>query len=153
MKTLLLISILFGSLISSSQIVAQSPNDTVNITLSVQARDLEFIASALFDKPEMEDVYDSTKIRFRTGESPTGNTPVSITAYARDWFAIYIALLNNELAWHSGTKSRLEALLTTAGGTYAFVLDKLTALNDYLKNSFQQARQQGRQKLRRNNKL
>lgn len=135
----------------NSQIIAQSPNDSVKITLSVQARDLEFITFSLFERPEYEDLYDSVKVAFRNKQNPPqGSTAVPITAIAADWFRVYQSLIQNELAWHSGTKNRFEALLTAAAASHPFITDKLTSLTAYLDNSFTEARRQGRQKLRRN---
>jgi hypothetical protein len=149
-KGIFILLIALAGFTGNSQLIAQSPNDSVKITLSVQAKDLEFFASYLFEKPEYEDLYDSVKIAFRgKGNPPQGNTAVPITAIAGDWFRVYQSLIHNELAWHSGTKTRFENLPTAAAAQNPFITDKLASLTAYFDNSFTEARRQGRQKLRR----
>lgn len=151
MKKILFIGFFFISLNSFCQLVPANPNDTVKISLPVQARDLEFIASFLFENPSLEDLYDSVKVKFRNGVAPSGNEVVSITAKSAEWFTVYESLVQNVVAYNNNVKQRVEALLTTAGTTHTFIIDKLTSLSAYLETSYQQARQQGRRKLKRNN--
>ena len=53
--------------------------DSVKITISPQARDLEYIASFLFNSFEGQELFDSCKIKFRIPSPPTGTTTVSVT--------------------------------------------------------------------------
>jgi hypothetical protein len=132
--------VIFLSLKSFSQ-------DSVKITISPQARDLEYISSFIFNDFEGQELFDSCKVKFRVVIPPTGNTSVSITAYTMDWYTTFLRLKNDPTALKANCTSRIEALLRAINQTY--LNSKLDLLDIADTNTFQAMRQFGRDRLRR----
>jgi hypothetical protein len=92
--------------------------DSVKVTISVQARDLDYCGSFMFSDNALENVYDSVKVKFRVQNPPNGTTAVSVTAYTVDWIAL-IGKLNLDIyAIKANTFSRVETLLRGVGQPY-----------------------------------
>jgi hypothetical protein len=120
--------------------------DSVRVTISPQVRDLEYIAFYIFNDNAVEDIYDSLKVRFRVQSPPTGNTPVSCTAYAADWLSIITRLKTDQIAIKANCTSRIETLLRAAS---VYITGKLNIIDVADSDQFQAIRQFGRSKLRR----
>lgn len=121
--------------------------DSTKVTINVQVRDLEYIGSKIYNITEAEEIYDSIKIKFRISNPPTGNTNVSVTAYTMDWLAVFATLKGNAVAINSNCTSRVESSLRAVGQTY--LTNKLDALDTKYQDVFQNKRQLGRSKLKR----
>lgn len=122
--------------------------DSVKLTFSPQARDLEYIAS-ISSMDYDEGFFDSVKYKFRVQNEPTGNTPVSITLYTIDIITGFQKLKNDPTALKSNCASRIETLLRGLNNVYLTgKLDEIDA-NDV--STFQTMRQVGRFKLRKKN--
>ena len=139
-KILLSVAILF-SLTSFSQ-------DSVKITITPQTRDLEYIASFIFNDFDNQELFDSCKAKFRVQSPPTGNTTVSITAYTVDWYTVFVRLKNDALALKANCTSRIETLLRAVNQVY--LTGKLDDLDAADINTVQAIRLFGRSRLRRN---
>lgn len=141
MKKLLTILAIFFSFSSFGQ-------GTVNITLQVQTRDIEYIASiGIIKGDNVENLWDSLKVKFRVANPPTGNTTVSITATTDEWFYIFLPLKTDYISITQNCTSRLEALLRAVNQSY--LTAKLDLLDTQIQDSYQTARVVGRFKLRK----
>lgn len=140
MKKLLTAIVLIVSLNSFAQ-------DSVKVTLPVQARDLEYIGSFIFNDNSTEELYDSIKVKFRVPNPATGNTTVSVTAYTLDWLSVLNRLNNDATALKAQCTKRVSDLLRAVNQPY--LTGKLNALDVADQNTFQSMRQFGRSKLRR----
>lgn len=122
--------------------------DSTIITIQVQARDLEYIASAIFNDNDFEEVFDSIKVKFRKVENPpTGNAAVQVSGYVTDWTRIAIRLKGDITALSSNCANRVETVLRATGDTYLIAqLDQWDAAQV---TRFSNMRQFGRDKLRR----
>lgn len=141
MKKIILALAVLISLQSFSQ-------DSVKITITPQARDLEYIGSFIFNSNENEDLYDSLKVKFRIVNPPTGNTTVSVTGYTEDWLRVYNRLINDATALKANCTSRLGTILRAVNQVY--LTGKLDDIDVADGQTFQTMRRFGRQKLRRN---
>ena len=139
-KVLTIIAILF-----SCNVFAQ----TENVTITPQARDIEYIAAFIYNDNSVEDLYDSLKAKFRVVTPPTGNTTVSITATSLDWFVTFQRLKTDHIALKASCTGRIEALLRAAN--VAYLTTKLNELDVTDLNNFQSFRTFGRTRLRRTN--
>ena len=122
--------------------------DSVKITITPQARDLEYIGSFIFNDNSTEDLYDSLKVKFRIVNPPTGNTTVSISGYTEDWLRVYNRLNNNATALKANCTTRIATILRAVNQVY--LTRELDAIDIADSQTFQTIRQLGRQKLRRN---
>lgn len=141
MKKILLIILILASFAARSQ-------DSVKITIAPQARDLEYIASIAFSDNALENFFDSLKILFRVPTPPTGSTTVSFTAYTMDWVLLIQRLKTDEVAIQANCTSRIEVLLRAVGQT--FLTGKIDDVDADKAGVFQNRRQFGRSRLRRN---
>lgn len=121
--------------------------DSTKITVNVQARDLEYIGSFIFNDNSLEELYDSIKVKFRVATPPTGNNTVSVTAYTLDWLIVISKLNNDDCALKALCTKRVVDLLRAVNQPY--LTGKLNALDAADQNTFQSMRHFGRSKLRR----
>ena len=121
--------------------------DSVRVTINVQARDCEYIGGFLFNDNTAEDLYDTLKAKFRVANPPTGNTTVSVTGYTQDWLNVASRLNNDATAIKALCTRRVLDLLVAVN--QAYLTGKLTALDTSDTITFQSHRQFGRSKLRR----
>lgn len=111
MKKIFFSIAIFFSLTSFSQ-------DSTIITISPQARDVEYFSAFIYDSYNHQEIFDSAKVKFRVANPPTNNTAVSITGYTIDWIELYLRLSNDALAIKNGCKGRIETLLRNLNQSY-----------------------------------
>lgn len=105
--------------------------DSVKVTLNVQARDLEPTGNYLYTRLELETYMDTVKAKFRIPNPPTGTTTMSITAYTIDWILLMRVLKGDVARVKAGTAARVETLLRAVGQTYlTAALDAIDAADD-----------------------
>jgi len=121
--------------------------DSTKVTINVQARDCEYIGSFAFNLNEVEEVYDSIKIKFRVEVPPTGITDVSITAYTVDWLKVFQMIKEDAVSIKANCTSRIETSLRAVNQIY--LTGKLDAIDVSDTDMFQAKRQFGRAKLKR----
>jgi hypothetical protein len=122
--------------------------DSTKVTITAQARDLEYIGSFSFIDNQLENIYDSIKVKYRVPNPPANaTTQVSVTGYTVDWLEVMRRLKNDATAVKSGSTGRVEVLLRAVNQPF------LTAAIDQMDTSdiltFTTQRLFGRQKLRR----
>lgn len=139
MKKILLIILLLPALAQAQ--------DSTKIQVSIQARDIEYIASVAsfdFDEP----FFDAVKSKFRVQTPPTGNTTVIVDSmYIKDWLSLFVKIKNDAQALKANCVSRVETILRAVGNS--FLNGKLDAIDTDDGNVFQERRGLGRKKLKR----
>jgi len=139
MKKILSLIAVFISLNSFGQ-------DSVKVSLTIQARDIEYMA-ALFSKETDDDFFDAVKHKFLVSDPPTGVTNVTFdsTLYIVDILRGFTRLKHDETAISAGCTDRVEAILRALNNIYLTgKLDQLDADNT---QTFQTMRGVGRRKL------
>ena len=126
---------------------AQQDSSLIKITVSPQARDIEYISSIFYNNNDIEDFYDTVKSKFRVQNPPVGFTTVAFAATLQDWYVIFQRLINEPIALKSGCTTRIEALLRATGQSY--LITKLNNINTSDTDSFQSMRIFGRNRLRK----
>lgn len=133
-------------LLISSMAKAQ---DSVLVTISQQARDIEYMAPYLFNNNNVENLYDTLKVKFRVQNEPTGNNTVNVTGLAMDWVVVITHLKSDKVAINTGCTGRVEALLRAVALPY--LTTKMDALVIADTDAFQAGRKFGRFLLTRKN--
>ena len=128
--------------------LASYSQDSVKVTIALQARDAEFIASIIFTDNGQEEMYDSLKTKWRNiPNPPTGTNTLNITAYTTDFLSLYRRLNDNTVSIKSGTVSRLKASLIAVNQVY--LTGKLNDEDIKDTDTFQAGRVFGRSRLKR----
>lgn len=139
-------NILFALLLISGSIKAQS--DSAKITVTIQARDCEYMGSFIAFHPDYEDLFDAMKLKFRVANPPTGTTNVVIdTIYTIQWVRVSERLRDDPYAIGGNVYSRVDAALRAINNSY--LTSRLDALNNRDTELFTNYRTLGRLKLRR----
>ena len=140
-KFLLVIAILF-----SLQSFAQVDSAGKKVSVSLQARDIEYIAANLY--AEMEDVFDAAKAKFRVQTPPTGNTLVALDSITlTDLLLIDKILRNNADAVKANIYSRVNTSLKALNEI--FLTGRLNRRDIEDTDSITALRKIGRRKLRK----
>lgn len=139
-------NILFALLLITLSAKAQS--DSAKITVTIQARDCEYIGSFVAFHPDFEDLFDAMKLKFRVSSPPTGTTNVVIdTIYTIQWVRVSERLRDDPMAIGGAVFSRVDAALRAISNSY--LTARLDALNNRDTELFTTNRTLGRLKLRR----
>lgn len=125
--------------------------DSVKLTLSIQARDLEYVSAGILRAEIFETVWDSVKIKFRVQTPPAGNALVSVTGYTIDFYNLYLGVKNDPVAKEANCAARFETALRASN--QAYLIGLLNAVDSSAttaaQQAFQNVRQAGRSRLRR----
>lgn len=142
MKTLiffLLISLTGFSQVDSSKI---------KITVSLQARDCEYLGSFVPFNENYEDIFDGIKAKFRVANSPTGNTVVQIdTVQIIQWINVSVKIRSDAIAILAGIHTRLDNALRAVNIDY--LTNRLNVYATADTTTYTSNRNLGRFKLRR----
>ena len=141
MKKILSLIVILISLQSFSQ-------DSVKLTFSIQARDVEYVAS-ISSMDSDEGFFDSVKHKFRVQNEPTGTTLVPMTLYTIDVLNGFTRLKNDPTALKANCTSRIETILRALNDAY--LTGKLDEMDANDTATFQTMRQVGRFKLKKKN--
>lgn len=110
---------LFGAVLIAFASFAQGDSSRATITVSVQARDLSWIANFTWQEPIFEDLDSIMKTKWRVPNRPSGTTNVSIPGVqVRAWWWILLKLSYDPVAIHTNIVSRLSAVLNAAGNSW-----------------------------------
>lgn len=141
----ILIAFLFLPLLCHAQV----DSSTIKITVSAQARDIEFFTGYTFGNPAYELLFDATKTKFRVANPPTNTTIVQIdTIEAGTWLSLLNDLRQDPIAIQAGIINRIEAAVRAAGNTW--VNNTLITGNAAQIAQAIGRRLEGRKRLRRN---
>jgi hypothetical protein len=92
--------------------------DSVEITLSIQARDVEYISGFIWNNDFYENLVDSIKPAYRKLVNPTATTPVVIKGYTKDFIEVVKMLRNDVCALKNNSDTRLISLLSALNIPY-----------------------------------
>lgn len=128
---------------------ASKAQDSVKISATIQARDLELMAY-LCSFEQDEEWFDSVKVKFRLQNPPTGNNQVAIgELYTVDWIRAYSRLHWNPIAIKAGAVGRVGTVLKAINQPY--LTARITAMESVDTAEYLNARQYGRLRLRKSN--
>lgn len=144
MKNLLIILLAISPFLGYSQ----TDSAALKISLSIQARNAEYIVSQISNKDEYEDLYDSAKAKFRVANPPLNNIVIDIdNVETHLWLSIMNIVRKDYLAIQAGIFIRMDAILRAKNN--AFIIRKLNEMNSLDTKAYQEARTAGRNRLRR----
>ena len=92
--------------------------DSVEITLSIQARDVEYISGFIWNNDFYENLVDSIKPAYRKLVNPTPTTVVKVTGYKKDFIEVVKMLRNDVCAIKNNSDTRLISLLSALNIPY-----------------------------------
>lgn len=139
-------NILFALLLVTSNVIAQDENTKVTVT--IQARDCEFLGYFISNAPEYEDLYDGMKVKFRVASPPLGTTNVQLdTIPIGQWLSVSTKLRIDPYAIGGSVYSRVDAALRAVGNSY--LTARLNAMDAGDTEVFTSFRTLGRFRLRR----
>jgi hypothetical protein len=94
-------------------------NDNTKVTVTLQARDCEFIGSFIAFNESFEDMFDGMKLKFRVTSPPQNTTNVVIdTIPIGQWLALSAKLRTDPYAIGGSVWARYDAALRAANNTY-----------------------------------
>jgi hypothetical protein len=119
--------------------------DSVEITLSIQARDVEYITGFIYNNDFYENLVDSIKPAYRKLINPSSSTPVVIKGYTKDFIEVVKMLRNDVCAIKNNIDTRLLTLLSLLNVPY--INAKLTGFTDADNSQFTYGRSAGKWRL------
>jgi hypothetical protein len=135
-------------LVVSLNCFAQVDSAHTTITVSVQARDLAYIANFTSIDPIFEDLDSTMKTKFRVTSPPSGTTTVSIPGIqVRAWLTIFIRLLNDPIAVNANVLSRIQTVLN--GSANGWIVFRISRETNNMVNQMQAAVQAGAARLQK----
>jgi len=142
MKTILLIIVLAFALQTKAQV-----SDSVEITLSIQAKDVEYISAFIFSNEFYDNLTDSIKQSYRKLNNPSNSTPVSITGYTKDFIEVVRMVRNDVTAIKNNVDTRLISLLSALN--VAYINTKIQGFTDADNSQYAYGRQLGKFRITR----
>lgn len=119
--------------------------DSVEITLSIQARDVEYISGFIWNNEFYESLVDSIKPVYRKLVNPTPTTVVKVTGYTKDFIEVVKMLRNDVCAIKNNADTRLISLLSALNIPY--INTKITEFNNTDNSQFQYGKSAGKWRL------
>ena len=141
-KLILFLVLIFSSLLSRTQNL-----DSSFVSVTLAAKDYEFISSIIYTNINVEQLKDSMVVKMRVGNPPNNNTPVTITAMIKDWVIVYELLQESTVANVSGIYSRITTQFNNSNNQ--LMINKMQSYVDYYDQMYLNMRQGGKRKLRR----
>lgn len=143
MKKLIILSLLIPVFAS-----AQIDSSQLKITVTLQARDAEFIGFFIGHNIDYEDLFDGLKAKFRVASPPTGTTNVTVdTIPIAQWLSVSAKLRTDPYAIGGSVFSRIDAALRAVNHSY--LTGRLNVMDATDTEVFTNFRLLGRFKLRR----
>lgn len=145
-RILLILAVLAFTQTTKAQTVDSTGiKDSVEITLSIQARDVEYISGFIWNNDFYENLVDSIKPAYRKLVNPTATTPVKITGYTKDFIEIVKMLRNDVCAIRNNSDTRIISLLSALNVPY--INTKIQGFTDADNSQFQYGKSAGKRKL------
>lgn len=114
-KVITILAVIFAF---TQTLKAQKVDDSVEITLSIQARDVEYISGFIWNNDFYENLVDSIKPAYRKLVNPTPTTVVKVTGYTKDFIEVVKMLRNDVCAIKNNSDTRLISLLSALNIPY-----------------------------------
>lgn len=143
--TILAVILAFTQTLKAQTVDSTGIKDSVVITLSIQARDVEYISGFIWNNDFYENLVDSIKPAYRKLVNPTATTPVIINGYTKDFIEVVKMLRNDVCAIKNNSDTRLISLLSALNIPYIN-----TQLQDFASadnGQFQYGKSAGKRKL------
>jgi len=143
--TILAVILAFTQTLKAQTVDSTGIKDSVEITLSIQARDVEYISGFIWNNDFYESLVDSIKPAYRKLVNPTATTPVVIKGYTKDFIEVVKMLRNDVCALKNNSDTRLISLLSALNIPY--INTKITEFNNADNSQFQYGKSAGKWKL------
>ena len=97
-RIVIILSVIFAftQTLKAQTVDSTGIKDSVEITLSIQARDVEYISGFIWNNDFYENLVDSIKPAYRKLVNPTATTPVIIKGYTKDFIEV-VKMLRNDV--------------------------------------------------------
>ena len=141
-KVITILAVIFAF---TQTLKAQTVDDSVEITLSIQARDVEYISGFIWNNEFYESLVDSIKPAYRKLVNPTATTPVVIKGYTKDFIEVVKMLRNDVCAIQNNSDTRLISLLSALNVPY--INTKITGFTNDDNTQFLYGRSAGKWRL------
>ena len=116
--TILAVIFAFTQTTKAQTVDSTGIKDSVEITLSIQARDVEYISGFIWNNDFYENLVDSIKPAYRKLVNPTPTTVVKVTGYTKDFIEVVKMLRNDVCAIKNNADTRLISLLSALNIPY-----------------------------------
>jgi len=143
--TILAVILAFTQTLKAQTVDSTGIKDSVEITLSIQARDVEYISGFIWNNDFYENLVDSIKPAYRKLVNPTPTTEVKVTGYTKDFIEVVKMLRNDVTAIKNNSDTRLIALLSALNVPY--INSKIQGFTDADKSQFQYGKSAGKWRL------
>ena len=143
--TILAVILAFTQTLKAQTVDSTGIKDSVEITLSIQARDVEYISGFIWNNDFYENLVDSIKPTYRKLVNPTPTTVVKVTGYTKDFIEVVKMLRNDVTAIKNNSDTRLIALLSALNVPY--INSKIQGFTDADKSQFQYGKSAGKWRL------
>ena len=143
--TILAVIFAFTQTLKAQTVDSTGIKDSVEITLSIQARDVEYISGFIWNNDFYENLVDSIKPAYRKLVNPTATTPVKITGYTKDFIEIVKMLRNDVCAIRNNSDTRIISLLSALNVPY--INTKIQGFTDADNSQFQYGKSAGKRRL------
>ena len=119
-RIVLILSVIFAftQTLKAQTVDSTGIKDSVEITLSIQARDVEYISGFIWNNDFYENLVDSIKPAYRKLVNPTPTTVVKVTGYTKDFIEVVKMLRNDVCAIKNNADTRLISLLSALNIPY-----------------------------------
>jgi hypothetical protein len=145
-RILLILAVLAFTQTTKAQTVDSTGiKDSVEITLSIQARDVEYISGFIWNNEFYENLVDSIKPAYRKLVNPTATTPVVIKGYTKDFIEVVKMLRNDVCAIKNNADTRIISLLSALNVPY--INSKIQGFTDADNIQFQYGKSAGKRRL------
>jgi hypothetical protein len=143
--TILAVILAFTQTLKAQTVDSTGIKDSVEITLSIQARDIEYISGFIWNNEFYESLVDNIKPAYRKLVNPTATTPVVIKGYTKDFIEVVKMLRNDVCALKNNSDTRLISLLSALNIPY--INTKITEFNNADNSQFQYGKSAGKWRL------
>ena len=116
--TILAVILAFTQTLKAQTVDSTGIKDSVEITLSIQARDVEYISGFIWNNDFYENLVDSIKPAYRKLVNPTATTPVIINGYTKDFIEVVKMLRNDVCSIKNNADTRIVSLLNALNVPY-----------------------------------
>ena len=146
-RIVLILSVIFAftQTLKAQTVDSTGIKDSVEITLSIQARDVEYISGFIWNNDFYESLVDSIKPAYRKLVNPTPTTVIKVTGYTKDFIEVVKMLRNDVCAIRNNSDTRLISLLSALNIPY--INTKITEFNNADNSQFQYGKSAGKWRL------
>lgn len=116
--TILAVIFAFTQTLKAQTVDSTGIKDSVEITLSIQARDVEYMAGFIYNVEFYENLLDSLKPAYRKLVNPTATTPVLVKGYTKDFIEVLKMFRNDVYAIRNNAENRLTSSLSALNIPY-----------------------------------